>query len=86
MQTQKSSKQRVRNDPIGSEGLRYLFSHYPRQDLEEFRTTCESLINNSAGKAETKLKFITEIKAASNKELMLKKVTNYLMAGQGYGV
>lgn len=86
MNTQKSSKQRVKNDTVGAEGLRYLFSHYPRQSLEDFRNTCVSMIVNSSGKPETKRKFVDEIDAASDKETMLKKVTNYIMAGQGYGV
>lgn len=86
MNTQKSSKQRVKKDTVGSDGLRYLFSVYPRQALEDFRATCVSLIEQSSGKTETKNLFIGEINAASNKEAMLKKVTNYLMAGQGYGV
>jgi hypothetical protein len=47
---------------------------------------CTELIEASTGKRETKDLFIREIGKANSKDMMLKKVTNYLLAGQGLGV
>lgn len=86
MQTQYSSKARVKKDTVGSEGLTFIFAQYSIQPIDAFRTQCTELIEASTGKRETKDLFIREIGKANSKDMMLKKVTNYLLAGQGLGV
>ena len=86
MQTQYSSKARVKKDTVGSEGLTFIFEQYSIQPIDLFRVQCAELIEASTGKRETKDLFIREIGKANSKDMMLKKVTNYLLAGQGLGV
>lgn len=86
MLTQSSSRQRVKRDAIGSDGMQELFRNYESQNKEEFRSYCKNTIELSTGKRETKDKFHLELDTAPSKDVMLKKVTNYLLAGQGLGV
>jgi len=84
--TQSSSKARVKNDTIGDEGMKQLFADYASQGIDMFRETCKQTIESSTGKRSTKDLFLNELDKARNKDVMLKKVTNYLLAGQGLGV
>jgi hypothetical protein len=86
MQTQKSSKPRIKNDTVGDDGLKLLFSEFEKQTLVGFKVLCTSMIEQSSGKRDTKEKFIREIEKATSKQVMLTKVTNYFLAGQGLGV
>ena len=54
--------------------------------FRSFRNTCIGLIQKSSGKAETKNTFTEMILKARTKDLMVTKVSNYLLAGQGLGV
>ncbi len=86
--TQTNSRARVKRDTVGGEGMIFLFSQYHDQlaTLESFRVICKELIEQSSGKRTTKDKFIYELERATSKDVMVTKVTNYLMAGQGLGV
>lgn len=84
--TQTNSRARVKHDSIGDDGMKQLFAEYSVQSLDEFRSTCKQVIESSTGKRVTKDTFITELDKARSKDIMLKKVTNYLLAGQGLGV
>ena len=84
--TQKNSRQRCKVDTVGSDGMEQLFEAYRNQELEMFRNTCIGLIQKSSGKAETKNTFTEMILKARTKDLMVTKVSNYLLAGQGLGV
>lgn len=84
--TQTNSRARVKNDTVGEDGMKFLFSQYQTATLEGFRIICKNLIEESSGKRTTKDKFINELERATSKDYMVKKVTNYLMAGQGLGV
>lgn len=86
MHTQYSSKARVKKDTVGDDGLKFLFEQYATQPIESFRELCKETIEESTGKRETKDLFIREIEKTNTKDKMLKKVTNYLLAGQGLGV
>jgi len=86
VQTQSNSRQRVKHNSVGTDGLKQLFQDYSSQALEEFRATCKLVIETSTGKRATKDTFLVEIDKARSKDVMLKKVTNYLLAGQGLGV
>jgi hypothetical protein len=84
--TQTNSRSRVKNDTVGTNGMRQLFVDYAAQGVDEFRSTCKQVIESSTGKRSTKDTFLVELDKARSKDLMLKKVTNYLLAGQGLGV
>lgn len=86
MHTQSSSRTRVKNDTLGKDGMKVLFEEYAARNFNEFRAVCVSLISQSSGKQTTKDKFIGEINRATSKDVMLTKVTNYILAGQGLGV
>jgi hypothetical protein len=86
MQTQSSSKTRVKNDTVGNDGLKELYAAYGVMEASNFRTLCKSMIEKSTGKRETKDTFIRLLDSAVSKDVMVKKVTNYLLAGQGLGV
>ena len=79
-------RSRVKKDTVGEEGMKFLFSQYQSASLEGFRVICKNLIEESSGKRTTKDKFIYELDRATSKDVMVTKVTNYLMAGQGLGV
>lgn len=84
--TQTNSRKRVRHDTVGTDGMKQLFADYSVQSIEEFRHTCKQVIESSTGKRSTKDTFLVELDKARSKDFMLKKVTNYLLAGQGLGV
>ena len=86
MHTQSSSKARVKNDTVGNDGLKQLYESYSNLSKEDFRVFCKDTIEKSTGKRETKDKFIRELDRALSKDVMVQKVTNYLLAGQGLGV
>jgi len=86
MQTQSSSKSRVKNDTVGSDGLKELYVAYGNMETSSFRILCKGMIEKSTGKRETKDTFIRLLDSAVSKDVMVKKVTNYLLAGQGLGV
>jgi len=84
--TQTNSRARVKVDTVGEDGMKALFRQYATQGLEEFRQTCKGVIEQSAGKRSTKDTFHQQLDTSRSKDFMLKKVTNYLLAGQGLGV
>lgn len=84
--TQTNSRARVKHDTVGTDGMKQLFADYSVQGIDEFRQTCKQVIESSTGKRTTKDTFLVELDKARSKDFMLKKVTNYLLAGQGLGV
>lgn len=84
--TQTNSKQRCKVDLIGETGLQELFNLYEREATDVFRSSCIALIDASSGKKNTKDKFINTLQSLTSKDKMLKTTTNYIMAGQGFGV
>lgn len=84
--TQKNSRQRVKTDTVGEEGLKILYSQYENQTVTGFRLLCKNLIEQSTGKRETKDKFLTVLDNSRSKNEMLVRVNNYILAGMGFGV
>lgn len=84
--TQTNSRNRIKVDTVGDSGLKLLFAEFETQTVTGFRFICKNLIEQSSGKREKKDTFIRELDKAASKEIMLKKVTNYMLAGQGFGV
>lgn len=84
--TQKNSKQRCKVDTVGNDSIKDMFEAYNHETLEAFRSRCVSMIEQSSGRKEIKLTFISMIMKATSKDFMVAKVTNYVLAGQGLGV
>lgn len=84
--TQSSSKPRIKEDGIGEDVMRKLFEQFETTGIDDFRLLCKDAINLSNGKASTKELFYLELERAKSKNVMLTKVTNYFLAGEGKGV
>ena len=84
--TQKNSRQRCTIDTVGNDSIKDMFEAYNTETLEDFRTRCVNMIEQSSGKKQTKNTFISMIMKATSKDFMVTKVTNYVLAGQGLGV
>jgi len=84
--TQKNSRQRVKVDTIGNNGLEEMYKAYDKETLEEFRNRCISIIDASTGKKETKDTFKSLLSKSTSKDVMVTKVTNYVLAGLGLRV
>ena len=84
--TQTNSRPRVKEDGIGDGAMSQLFILFPVASVEMFREQCISLIEQSNGKDSTKLRFKDELNRTPSKTIMMQKVTNYFLAGEGKGV
>ena len=86
LNTQRSSKSRVKEDMMGEETMKTLYSVFQQANINDFKRMCIEAIDSSAGKLATKATFMNMINNATNKTVMLQKVTNYFLAGEGKGV
>lgn len=86
LNTQTNSRNRVKEDGIGSDTMTQLFALFPIASVETFREQCINVINQSSGKDATKLRFKDELSRTQSKTVMMQKVTNYFLAGEGKGV
>lgn len=86
LNTQTNSRNRVKEDGIGSDTMTQLFALFPIAAVETFREQCINVINQSSGKDATKLRFKDELSRTQSKTVMMQKVTNYFLAGEGKGV
>lgn len=84
--TQTSSKHRVKEDGIGEDAMKSLYEQFELVGTDDFRLLCKNIIESSNGKAETKAKFLDMLDASKSKNVMVVKVTNYFLAGEGKGV
>jgi hypothetical protein len=84
--TQNRSTKRCKIDMIGDKGIQDIFNSYQSLNLIEFREACITAIESSSGKKETKETFKRALGISRSKDQMLQKVTNYFLAGQGFGV
>lgn len=84
--TQTNSKPRVKCDGIGEDVMRSLYEQFETTGIEDYKILCKDAINLSNGKTKTKETFYREIDKAKSKQVMLTKVTNYFLAGEGKGV
>lgn len=83
LETQSSSKARIKNDTFGDDGFKALFEAYHKEDINTFRSTCEAFIAKSSAKQSTKDAFILDIAKVKSKDRLLQSVTNYMLAGEG---
>lgn len=86
MNTQSSSKPRLKKDTIGNDGLMKLYEAHSYMGIEQFREYCIEMVQSGGGNKPTKDAIISSIENAVNKDFMLKKVNNFALAGMGLGV
>ena len=85
--TQSSSKPRLKNDTLGDDALRALYSSYETKSFEEFRLFAESLVQSGGGNQPMKNSIISEFyKPSATKAKVLKKAQDFILAGMGLGV
>lgn len=84
--TQTNSRPRVKQDGIGEDTMKNLYSAYSTLDNNDFRVLCLEAIDKSFAKKATKDKFNALITKCNNKATMLTSVTNFFLAGEGKGV
>jgi len=84
--TQHTSKSRVKNDQFGDTGFERMFKNYNDMTVDGFRQFCIAEVEASHGKKETKFTFVEAFNKMKSKDTMLQKLTNYMLAGQGFKV
>ena len=85
LNTQGSSKPRLKNDTLGDSSLQHLFSAYATMSVEEFRLLATQLVQAGGGKQPMKDKIIAGMDV-NDKTKILQKAQNFIMAGMGLGV
>lgn len=86
LNTQNSSRARVKNDSIGEDRMVEINKSFTSASRDDFLQMCEDAINASSGKDATKLRTCDALKRCATKAKMLFIVTNYFLAGEGKGV
>lgn len=84
--TQSSSKPRLKNNTIGTDTLKDVWARVETMSTEDYRAYCVSVVQSGGGYQPTKDAIIRTINNTNNVKLMMKKVTDFVMAGDGYGV
>jgi len=87
LRTQSSSKPRLKNDTLGDEALKELYSAYNTMRLVEFRQYCENVVQSGGGKQPMKDSIISAINQPNaSQSFVLKKTQDFILAGMGLGV
>lgn len=87
MKTQASSAPRLKNDTLGDDALKQLYTAFEKMNIEEFRTLAESMVQSGGGKQPTKDAIIADFhKPNATKATILTKAQNFILAGMGLGV
>jgi hypothetical protein len=87
MNTQSSSKPRLKNDTLGEDALTRLFGIYESSlPLDQFKQVCEDCVQYGGGKQARKDEIIRAVRRATSKTAALTPVKNFILAGMGYGV
>jgi hypothetical protein len=84
--TQTNSKPRLKNDTLGEDALKRLYSFYESLDVGQFKIVCEEYVQMGGGRQTRKDEIITAIRKATRKEAALKKAQDFILAGMGLGV
>ena len=85
LQTQSNSRPRLKNDTLGEDALKTLYSSYESMDREGFCIVAEGIVQAGGGKQKMKDEIISSFEGAS-KEKILTKAQNFILAGMGLGV
>jgi hypothetical protein len=84
--TQTNSKPRLKNDVLGEDTLRELYSLYETLALGQFKIMCEQYVQMGGGKQARKDEITAAIRQSTKKEAALKKAQDFILAGMGLGV
>lgn len=87
LNTQKSSRPRLKNDTLGEDTLKSLYKNYEAMNFEDFRSFCQQVVQSGGGKQPMKDSIISSMyKPLSSKSQVLKKTQDFILAGMGLGV
>lgn len=87
LNTQSSSKPRLKNDTLGDDALQRLYGIYESSiDLAQFKQVCEDFVQSGGGNQPRKDEIISSIRRATRKDQALTKAQNFILAGMGLGV
>ena len=85
--TQSSSKARLKNDTLGNDALSRLYGYYESSlPFGQFKQVCEDMVQMGGGKQARKDEIISAIRQTASREVALKKVQDFILAGMGLGV
>ena len=84
--TQSSSKPRLKNDTLGDDVLRQLYSDFESMDEDEFQQRCIAVVQSGGGNQPRKDEIINAINNSKTRLQRLKKVQDFILAGMGLGV
>ncbi len=76
----------IKNDIATEAFMTNLYAAYAVESVPQFKATCVEAVNSLAGNAGKKAGFISDLNRLNSKDRMVKKVTDFVMAGQGFKV
>lgn len=86
LKTQSSSKARLKNDTLGNDALRQLYSDFESMNEDEFHRKCIEMVQSGGGHQPRKDEIVQDINNARTRLARLKKVQDFILAGMGLGV
>lgn len=84
--TQSSSKPRLKNDTLGENTLKELYTAFETMSTVDFEQLCVDTVEAGGGNQPTKDRIISSIRSTTNKATKLKKAQDFILAGMGLGV
>lgn len=73
-------------DTCGDVGFTNLFANHSKMTVNDFKQYCIDTIRRSRSSDSKKTQWVSMIDNLSNKDLILKKVSNFMLAGEGLRV
>ena len=86
LNTQSSSKARLKNDTLGNDALAKLYEAFATMNDVDFESFCVDTVQAGGGHRPTKDKIIESIRSTRVKATKLKKAQDFILAGMGLGV
>lgn len=84
--TQTSSKPRLKNDTLGEDTLKSLYTAFETMGDDEFETYCCEVVQAGGGHQPRKDQIVLGIMSTRNRASKLKKAQDFILAGMGLGV
>lgn len=84
--TQTSSKPRLKNDTLGEDTLKNLYTAFETMGDDEFETFCCEVVQAGGGHQPRKDQIVLAIMSTRNRASKLKKAQDFILAGMGLGV
>lgn len=73
-------------DTCGDVGFTNLFANYSKMQVDDFKHYCIETIRKSRSPDSKKTQWVSMIEKLSTKDMILKKVSNFMLAGEGLRV